>query len=145
MHSTSLPSLALRRVYAASPERVYAAWTDPELAPRVLCPGDMTIPSAAFDVRVGGAYRIEMRTPDGEAFVARGVYREVVPVRRLVMTWSWEEDDPAEEHESLLTLEFAPHGTGTELTLTHARLKDVASRDRHEHGWTSILDKLETL
>lgn len=145
MQSTVVPALVVRRAYDAAPARVYRAWTDPRVARRFLCPEGMTMPHVVMDVRVGGIYRISMQSSAGEPFIVHGVYREVVPERRLVMTWEWEEDDPADRHESLLTLEFAPHGTGTELTLTHERLASVESRNRHEHGWNSILGKLEDL
>jgi predicted enzyme related to lactoylglutathione lyase len=94
-------------------------------------------------VRVGGRYRIAMLTPDGETFVAHGTYREVVPAQRLVMTWAWEEDDPADVHESLLTLEFAAHEDGTELTLTHENLASLESRERHGEGWNAVLAKMD--
>jgi len=110
-----------------------------------LCPEGMTVPEAVMDVRIGGAYRIAMRSADGEPYVVRGIYREVEPGRRLVMTWEWEEDDLDGRHESMLTVEFAPYGNGTELTLTHQRLASAESRDRHESGWNSILNRLNDL
>ena len=145
MQSTVVPALVIRRTYAASPQRVYEAWTDPELAKQFLCPAGMTTGDVQLDVRTGGAYRIEMLKPDGEPYVAYGVYREVVPASRLSMTWQWQEENPADEHESLLTLEFRPHNGGTELILTHERLASLESRAGHEHGWTSMLGKFDGL
>lgn len=138
---TTVPALVIRRVYAAPPERLYAVWTDPQLA-QFLCPQGMTVNEAAMDVRVGGSYKIDMRTAEDEAFIAYGTYREVQPPTRLSMTWQWQEDNPAEEHETLLTLEFNAHGEGTELVLTHEHLSSPESRANHEHGWTSMLQKL---
>ncbi len=145
MQSTSVPTLLIRRTLDAPPQRVYDAWTQSELAQRFMCPGDMTVPEVEMDVRVGGAYRIVMQKPDGERYVARGVYREVRPAARLAMTWTWEEDTPEEEHETLLTVDFAPHGAGTELTLTHENLRNAESRTAHEEGWSSMLDKFTAL
>ena len=59
------------------------------------------------------------------------------------MTWLWEEDDPADEHETLLTLEFNEVGDETELVLTHERFASTESRDRHAEGWTAVLTQLE--
>lgn len=145
MQSTVVPALVIRRTYAASPQRVYEAWTDPELARQFLCPAGMTVGEVALDVRAGGKYRIEMLTPGGEPYVAYGVYREVRPPSRLVMTWQWQEDNPADEHETLLTLEFLPHGNGTEFVLTHERLKNAESRASHAHGWNSMAEKLDNI
>jgi uncharacterized protein YndB with AHSA1/START domain len=140
--TSTAPSLVLRRVYSAPRERVYAAWTQPDIAARFMGPGDTTSTDIQMDVRPGGAFRITMVRPDGDRFVALGIYRDVQPPERLSMTWRWQEDDPAEEHESLLTLEFLERGEQTELVLTHAQLADVDSRDRHAHGWTPIVDQL---
>ncbi len=137
-----LPRVVLRRKYNASRERVFAAWTQPDIAAKFLGPGDITIPEVQMDVRSGGSYRITMLKPDGERMVARGTYREVRPPERLSMTWRWEEDDPADEHESLLTLEFNELGSGTELVLTHDQFISAESRDRHEQGWSIIVDQL---
>jgi uncharacterized protein YndB with AHSA1/START domain len=143
MQSTAVPALVIRRTYAASPERVYEAWTKPELAKQFLCPAGMTVGDLKLDVRPGGAYRIEMLTPAGEPYVGYGVYQEVQPPSRLVMTWQWEEENKADEHETLLTLEFKPHGSGTEFILTHERLASLESRESHTHGWTSMAEKLD--
>lgn len=142
MQSFTVPALVIRREYAAPPQRVYDAWTTPEQAREFLCPQGMTVSDIAMDVRAGGAYRIAMLTPENEAYVASGTYRDVVPGKRLSMTWQWLEDDPAQRHETLVTVEFRPHPIGTELVLTHERLSSAESRERHAHGWTSILTRL---
>lgn len=142
MKSFTVPALVIRRVYTAPPQRVYEAWTDPQIARDFLCPQGMTVGDIAMDVRVGGAYRIDMRTAENEPYVAFGNYHDVQPGRRLSMTWQWEEDNPAEQHETLLTLEFHPHGSGTEFILTHERLSSEESRQSHTNGWTSILQRL---
>jgi uncharacterized protein YndB with AHSA1/START domain len=58
------------------------------------------------------------------------------------MTWRWEEDDPAEEYDSLLSLDFNDRNGQTELVLTHEKLASAESRARHEEGWTAIVDQL---
>jgi uncharacterized protein YndB with AHSA1/START domain len=138
----TVPALVLRRTYHAPRQRVFDAWTKPDLAARFLGPGEVTVPEIEMDVRTGGAYRITMLMPDGERMIVGGTYREVRAPERLSMTWRWQEDDPSEEHESLLTLEFNELAGGTELVLTHEQLASVESRDRHEHGWTGIVDQL---
>jgi uncharacterized protein YndB with AHSA1/START domain len=144
MQST-IPALVIRRILNAPPERVYQAWTNTSLATEFLCPQEVTVADVALDVRVGGAYHIAMRKSDGEVWTVRGVYRDVQPNRRLSMTWKWDEENPADEQETLLTIDLAPHGSGTELTLTHERFASEESRNNHEHGWNSLLDKMEKL
>lgn len=141
-HTQVAPAIVLRRTYKVSRERVFAAWTKPEIAAMFLGPDDVTIPEVQMDVRTGGSYRITMLMPDGERWTARGIYREVRVPERLSMTWRWEEDSPADEQESLLTLEFNELGGETELVLTHEQFASGESRDRHEQGWNIILNQL---
>lgn len=145
MQSPVIPALLIRRILNAPPQRVYQAWTNPELATEFICPEDITVAEVSLDVRVGGAYHIAMRREDGEVWTVRGVYREVIPNTRLSMTWKWDEDDAADEQETLLTIDLAPHGSGTELTLTHERFANETSRSNHERGWNSMLEKMRGL
>jgi uncharacterized protein YndB with AHSA1/START domain len=103
-------------------------------------PGEVTPVSAEADVRVGGRYRWVMRSANGETHDVGGVYREIVPDRKLVFTWAWRSTP---ERESLVTVELKPDGDGTLLTLTHEQFFDADARDRHQQGWTGSLDKLE--
>jgi uncharacterized protein YndB with AHSA1/START domain len=74
----------------------------------------------------------------------RGEYRDVQRPKRLSMTWRWEEDNPADEYDTLLTLEFLDRGGKTELVLTHEQFATAESRNNHKEGWTAILDQLES-
>jgi uncharacterized protein YndB with AHSA1/START domain len=94
---------------------------------------------AETDVRVGGRYHVNMRTASDDHDVS-GVYREVVPNEKLVFTWAWKSTP---ERESLVTVLLKPDGAGTLLTLTHEQFFDEEARDRHQHGWTASLTKLE--
>ena len=134
--------LTLHRTLDAPVETVYAAWTDPKLMQRWFAPGDLAVARAIAEVEVGGAFLIEMRGADGENHVTHGVYRDVVPNRRLVHTWRWEGSDV----ESLVTVELEPESAGrTRLTLTHSRFASAEARDQHERGWAGCLAKLEAL
>ena len=134
--------LMLNRVINAPIEVVYAAWTDPAMLRRWLAPGNATVVGAVAEVSVGGTFLVEMRTPDGKSWLTRGVYQEVVPLRRLVHTWRWEGSDI----ETLVTVEFEPESDSrTRLTLTHSRFARDEARDEHEQGWVRCLAKLEDL
>ena len=78
--------LVLTRLIDAPREKVWRAWTDPELLKHWFAPLPWTTPEADFDVRPGGASLIVMRDPDGNEFPNRGVFLEVVPNERLVFT-----------------------------------------------------------
>jgi uncharacterized protein YndB with AHSA1/START domain len=70
------------------------------------------------------------------------MFREVVPNEKLVFTWAWRSTP---ERESLVTVELRPDGSGTLLTLTHEQFFDEAARDRHQHGWTATLERLDAM
>ncbi len=142
-NATTLPTtLMMKHTFKAPIERVFEAWSTPEIMREFMCPGEITTQAQA-DPRVGGSYRIVMHKPDGEELVAYGTYRELTRPTRIVCTWQWEEDDPALAKETLLTLDFAPRGTETELTLTHENFRDATQRDNHAGGWEDIMEKLE--
>ena len=135
------PSLSLVRRFNASPEAVWRAWTDPEALKHWMAPTDRhSVELAEADVRVGGRYRLVMKAPDGELHDVSGVYREVVPNRKLVCTWAWKSTP---ERESLVTVLLRATPEGTELTLTHEAFFDEAARDRHQQGWIGCIDQLE--
>lgn len=142
VQSPAVPAVVLRRTYPVARERVFAAWTNPEIAARFLGPGDVVASDITMDVRLGGAYSITMESPEMGRMTVRGKYVEVKAPERISMTWRWEEDDPAEEYDSLLTLEFHDRNGHTDFVLTHEKIATQASRDRHNEGWTAIVDQL---
>ena len=135
------PSLTLERHYPVAPEKVWRAWTDPEAVRRWWgpMPGE-PVSAAELDVRVGGRFRIVFGGPQGTDNECAGVYREVVPNRKLVFTWHWPNSTP--ERVSVVTITFKAVADGTQLTFNHAQFFDEAARDGHKRGWTGALDKL---
>ena len=78
------------RVFDAPRDRVFAAYTDPELIPQWWGPRRMTTIVDQMDVRPGGAWRFISHDCDGQEQGFRGIYREVTPPERLVQTFEWE-------------------------------------------------------
>jgi len=134
------PSLTLKRRLNAGPEKVYAAWTDPEKIVKWFGPDSGPVTHAEADVRVGGHYAVTFHTEDGEEHNVGGIYREVVPNEKLAFTWAWR---TMPERESFVTVLIKPDGAGSILTLIHEQFFDEPARDRHAVGWTGCLDKLE--
>jgi uncharacterized protein YndB with AHSA1/START domain len=136
------PSLTLNRSYPVAPERVWRAWTDPQALKRWFGPGgEDPVSLAQLDVRVGGRFRIVFGGPDGKAHDVQGVYKEVVPNRKLVFTWTWPNSTP--ERESMITIELRAAGRGTELVFRQEQFFDSSVRDNHRRGWTESFVKLE--
>lgn len=136
------PSLTLQRHYPVAPEKVWRAWTDAEAVKRWWGPGPgEPVSLAELDVRVGGRFRIVFGGPDGKMHECAGVYKEVVPNRKLVFTWHWPNSTP--ERVSVVTIVFKDLNGKTELVFTHEQLFDEKARDDHKRGWSASLDKLD--
>ena len=133
------PSLALRRKLPAPPDRCFRAWTDPEALKHWFGPRANEVVLAETDPRVGGRYRLVLRSQGGEEREVSGEFREVVANRRLVFTWAWRSTP---ERQSLVTVEFVPAGDATALTLRQEEFADEEARDLHRQGWTASLGKL---
>src|SRR3989442_3742388 len=76
--------LVIVRVFDAPRQRVWKAWTEPERLKRWWGPRTFTAPVAKIDLRVGGAFLYCMRQADGKDIWGTGVYREIVPLKRIV-------------------------------------------------------------
>ena len=138
----SKPSLALKRRLNAPPEKVYEAWTVPEKMIGWWGASDAASRTAEADVRVGGRFHVGFRGDEGSQHDVSGIYREVVPGRKLVFSWAWR---TTPERESQVTIDLKPDGGGTILTLTHEQFFDEKARDDHRRGWSRALDNLEAL
>jgi uncharacterized protein YndB with AHSA1/START domain len=136
-------SLQIKRFIKVAPDRVYAAWTDPVQLKQWWGPEGVRTRNLTTDVRVGGKYRWDLTSPEGEEMSAFGEYRELVPGKKVVFTWKWDDDEVWGNRTSLVTVEFSERDGGTELLFTHQQLPSEESRDRHSGGWNSILDGLE--
>jgi uncharacterized protein YndB with AHSA1/START domain len=130
--------LVLTRVFAAPRALVFRMWTTPEHAARWWAPKGFTLLSCQLDVRPGGAWRRQMRAPDGAERWCRGVYREVVEPERLSFTYRW---DDADGPETLVTVTFAELGDRTQLTLWQTGFATEYSRDDHRGGWSGCFER----
>ena len=131
--------LQLRQFISASRAQVFKAWTHPEWVSRWFAPGDMTVPIADVDVRVGGQYRIQMKNSEGKVYTTTGEYQEIIVNEKLVFSWGWE---GPQRHESRVTVELHDKDSGTELVLTHERLESEESAGKHTQGWQGCLANL---
>jgi uncharacterized protein YndB with AHSA1/START domain len=136
------PSLTIVRRIKAPPEKVFAAFVEPERIMKWWGPDAGPTLLAETDVRVGGRFRVVFQTLDGVRRENGGEYLEIDPPARLVMAWWWASTP---EHRSRVTVSIQPIKGGSELTILHEMFFDEATRDNHLWGWNGTLDKLERL
>ncbi len=136
----------VRRHLAASPERVFAAFTCAELVGQWLTPApEVKLTVIELDFRAGGHYRFAYDTPDGQRMLVGGVYRSIEPPKRLVFSWLIEPPDVHAGIESQVTVSIAPSAEGSDLLILHERFHHADANKRHAEGWSGALDQLERL
>jgi len=137
-------SVRLNKLVQASPQQVYDTWLDASSYAKWFTPApEAQCTEACIDPTVGGKFRIVIGTPGGD-HVGFGQFLELVPGKRIAMTWSWESEDGYAANTTLTLDLYAtdnPHGDGpaTEIVLTHAGLESAASRSDHTGGWWGCL------
>jgi uncharacterized protein YndB with AHSA1/START domain len=136
-------SLEIKRFINAPRARVYAAWTDPAQLREWFGPVWVRTCELVADPRVGGGFRWDVINCDGKEVTIQGEYREVVPGKRIVFTWKHCDDELWENRISMVTVNLSDLNDGTEVRLKHEELPGEESRDGHNRGWNSVLDRLE--
>jgi uncharacterized protein YndB with AHSA1/START domain len=146
--------ITITRVFDAPRDLVWKAWTDPEHLKRWWGPKNFTAPVSKIDLRVGGKYLSCMRGPDGKDYWSTGVYREIVPLERIVVTDSFADEKgnvvPASYYgmagdfplELLVKVTFEELGDKTKMVLRHEGIPSGMMRELTETGWSESFDKL---
>lgn len=146
---TELPTavhdtIAVSRVFKASPARVFAAWSDPESRQKwEPTPVGMKMIYEKYDFRPGGQEQSELRQGDASLADFETRYLDIIKDQRIVSTVAVTADGRVMSC-SLQTLEFQPEGTGTRLICHEqaAWLNGMNMRSEHEGGWALLLDRL---
>lgn len=143
--SETRPTLHIRRRFEAPRALLWRAWSRPESLVAWMGPVDWPAFSAKSDFRVGGAWRIGLRSPDtGQELWQGGIYVEILEPERLAFTFKWEEGhEDGTPVDTLVTVELSEIDRAqTVMDFTHTGLKSEASLTGHRHGWTSSVDRL---
>ena len=142
--------LAICRLIDAPPERVFRAWTDPNLMKQWNVPKPWTITKCELDARAGGASLMVMKSPEGQEMPCPGIFLEVIPNKKIVFTdaftKAWE---PSAKPFFVGVITLENEGGKTRYT---ARAKHWTKEDRDAHekmgfhdGWATCADQMEDL
>jgi uncharacterized protein YndB with AHSA1/START domain len=146
--------LSITRIFDAPRSLVWKAWTEPELVMRWWGPKGFTAPVARNDLRVGGKYLYAMRSPEGKDFWSTGVYREIIPLERIVATDSFADKKgnivPASHYgmigdwplELLVTVLIEEDKGRTRFSLRHEGIPPGEMSEMTKAGWNESFDKL---
>jgi len=142
--------LVLTRLIDAPREKLYRAWTEPELLKQWFAPRPYITPVAELDVRPGGTCLIVMRAPDGTEVPMPGVYLDIVPNQRIVFTNAYTKVwEPSDKPFMTVIVTFEDQGGRTRYTAL-VRHWTIADREAHEQmgfhkGWGQCTDQLAAL
>lgn len=140
--------LVLERTVDVPPEKVWAAWTQPEHLRQWFAPRPWTIADCEVDLRPGGIFKAVLRSPEGEEMPSDGgCILEVIPNERLVWTDALGPGyRPSKEPFFSAAVLLEPSGTGTKYTAI-AIHRDEVGREQHEamgfhEGWGQVLEQM---
>jgi uncharacterized protein YndB with AHSA1/START domain len=120
----TLPIIRITRDFAATPEQLLRAHTDPELYARWVGPNSLDTTIDYWDARNGGSFRF-VSSRDGEEYGFRGCFHEVGP-QRIVQTFTWE---GMPEGVALETLTFTDLGDGRTRLQAQSLVDSIEGRD----------------
>lgn len=130
------PLVVQREVQIAAPRAtVFAFLTDPE---RIL---SWLGTEADTELHPGGIYLVKGVAGDPSR-VARGTFREVVPVHRLAYSFGWEAGKEVPPGSSLVEIDLTEQNGGTLVRLTHSGLPNAAQCAAHDAGWAYYMNRL---
>ena len=151
---TTKTELNIIRTFDAPLKQVWKAWTDAESAKRWWGPKNFTAPFIKMDFRVGGKYHSCMRSPEGKDFWSTGIYKEIVPMERIVCTDSFADEKgnvvPASFYgmtgdfpmELEVTVTFKEQKGKTIMELQHLGIPEGEMLELTKAGWSESFDKL---
>lgn len=155
--SQNMTDLVITRVFDAPRSLVWKAWTDAGTLKKWWGPKVFTAPVIKTDLRVGGSYLYCMRGPDGKDYWSTGVYREIVPMERIVVTDSFADAKgnvvPASYYgmsgdwplELGVTVTFDETGGRTKMILRHEGIPAGMVREMTAISWSESFDKLSEI
>ncbi|WP_442602422.1 SRPBCC family protein [Paenibacillus sp. KN14-4R] len=130
-------TFVVERTYAASPERVYQAWSDPIAKSKWFSKPDI------FDFQVGGREYSSGGPPEGPIFTFNASYQELVPEQRIVYTYTLDSNG-TRISVSITSVELIKVEGGTKLIFTEqgSYFDGHDTPEEREHGTNIMLDTL---
>jgi uncharacterized protein YndB with AHSA1/START domain len=119
-----VPIIRITREFAATPEQLFRAHTDPDLFARWVGPNDLTTKIDHWDARDGGSWRF-LNIRGDEEYAFRGCFHTVSP-EKIVQTFTWE---GMPDGVSLDTLTFEDLGNGRTRLVAESLCDSFEARD----------------
>jgi uncharacterized protein YndB with AHSA1/START domain len=142
--------LVLERVIDLPPERVWAAWTQPDLVKKWFAPAPWTTVDCEIDLRPGGIFRVVMRSPEDVDIPVMGCFLEIVQNEKLVWTDALGPDfRPSATPFITVVIQLERQGAGTRYQAVALHANEDIRKQHEEKGFrqgaSQCLDQLVAL
>jgi len=140
--------VVVTRRFAASPELLYRAHTEPALIQKwLLGPDGWTMPVCISDARPGGLIRYEWKDGKGGGFYLTGEYLELVPFSKIVHIERMHLPEPTPDNHVETRFETDNGGTlmTMRMTLPNAKTRAAMLATGMEHGMEASYARLEKM
>lgn len=134
--------------FAASPQQVFRAWTDPDLIVEWFGPKPGSLFSVDVDLRVGGAWRFVKTNHGTETTGFEGVYLDIRPHSLLIFSWSkfaTNSELGDSRPVSRVEIVLSERGSGTDISITHSAIADHETRIGFAGGWEHGMKNMQKL
>lgn len=119
--------------------KLFQAWTQANMIKKWFAPGDMTVPEAQTDLRIGGQYRYVMQEPEGDQHIILGEFLEIIEDSQLSFSWQWE----GAPNKTRVDIYFEKlDDSHSSLKLVHSEFLEQEACDKHQMGWNGCLANL---
>jgi uncharacterized protein YndB with AHSA1/START domain len=125
--SDDQPTITTEREFAAPPDLLFRAFTNPDAFKSWFGPNGFTVTPIAMDFRVGGQFRFMLHAPNGTDYPNRMVYREIVPSQRLAYRHSSDIDNDPKGFDVIIT--FKDLGSGRTYLTQHTTFPSIEARN----------------
>lgn len=135
-------ALEIFTTFDAPPALVFRMWSQQQHFVRWYGPEGFRCTECQIDFRVGGKWRAAMVSPDGTEYRMGGAYREIVPDRKIVLTFADQRIDTPPAVDTVITIELETKGAQTIQRFRQEGFTGIPMRDSHIQGWSSAFNKL---
>jgi uncharacterized protein YndB with AHSA1/START domain len=140
--SVNHATFVVERTYDVSPQRVFAAWADPEAKARWFGNPEPGVAEYELDFQVGGR-EFNRGTVEDQPYTYEARYQDIVPDERIVYAYDMHMGD-RRISVSLGTVQLEPQGDGTRLSYTEqgAYLDGLDTPEQRQQGTGALFDAL---
>jgi len=140
----TINKVTLHRVFTASPEKVFKAFTNADAMASWIPPYGFVCKVHSMETQIGGKYKMSFTNfGTGSSHSFGGEYLEIIPNELLKYTDEF--DDPNLPGQIITTIILRKVLCGTEITATQEGIPDAIPLEMCYLGWQESLEKLKKL